>query len=265
LAVVNTDNPIITLTTDFGLTDNYAGIVKGIIIYLNPRARVIDVTNQIPPFNIEAGRYMLETTYRNFPPGTIHLGIVDPGVGTRRKSLVVETGDHFFVGPDNGLFSFLKARQIRRIVSITKKKYFLKDVSPTFHGRDIFAPVAAYLSRGIKATEFGPEIKSLVRLRTARMTSKSGAPVGRVIYIDHFGNLVTSIKTTDIKPGKWMVYLDDKKIGLLKTTFGSVKIGRPVCYINSFGYLEIAVNQDSAAESFGVDYHSDSKILIAPA
>lgn len=265
MAVVNTDCPILTLTTDFGLIDNYAGIVKGIIVYLNPCARVIDVTNQIPPFNIEAGKYMLETTYRNFPPGTIHLGIIDPGVGTRRKSLIVETKDHFFVGPDNGLFSFLTQRQIKRAVSITKKKYFLKDVSPTFHGRDIFAPVAAYLSRGVEATEFGPEIKKIVRLRTRKPKTRAGYPAGEIIYIDHFGNMVTNIKAGDIPSGKTAVFLNDTAVGPVKKTFGTVRTGRPVCYINSFGRLEIAVNKGSAAEYFGIDYGSKAKILIAPA
>ncbi|HDL04691.1 MAG TPA: hypothetical protein ENH25_11235 [candidate division Zixibacteria bacterium] len=263
MATVNTDCPIITLTTDFGLNDNYAGIVKGIITYLNPCARIIDVTNNIPPFNIEAGKYLLETTYRNFPPGTVHLGIVDPGVGTKRKSLVVETSDHFFVGPDNGLFSFLTARQIKRVISITNKKYFLKDVSPTFHGRDIFAPIAAYLSRGVLPSEFGREIKAIKRFQPRKKAGKRGAHAGRIIYIDRFGNLVTSFKVSDIPSGKREVYIDKHKIGRIRGTFGVVKRGQPVCYVNSFGYLEIAINQGSAAEYFGVDYKSGAKILIA--
>ncbi|UCD95500.1 MAG: SAM-dependent chlorinase/fluorinase, partial [Candidatus Zixiibacteriota bacterium] len=146
MAAVNTHCPIITLTTDYGLRDNYTGIVKGIIAYLNPAARVIDISSAVPPFNIEVGRYLIETSYRDFPPGTIHLTVIDPGVGTRRKSILIETQDYLFIGPDNGLFSFLEEKQIRKAISVSKKKYFLKDVSPTFHGRDIFAPVAAYLS-----------------------------------------------------------------------------------------------------------------------
>ncbi|MEW5925802.1 MAG: SAM-dependent chlorinase/fluorinase, partial [Candidatus Zixiibacteriota bacterium] len=228
MAVVDTNCPVITITTDFGLVDNYAGIIKGIILYLNPCARIIDISDNVPPFNIEAGSYLLETAYHNFPPGTVHLGVVDPGVGTKRKSLVVETEDHFFVGPDNGLFSFLGQRQIKRIVSLTNKKYFLKDVSPTFHGRDIFAPIAAYLSLGVQPGRFGPEIKSLIRPGRVRTKSKDGMVAGRIIYIDRFGNLVTSLKTDDLPEGKVNVHLDKQNIGLVRTTFGSVRVGRPV-------------------------------------
>lgn len=263
MAIVDTNCPTITLTTDFGLIDNYAGIIKGIILYLNPCARIIDISSNAPPFNIGAGSYLLETSYHNFPPGTIHLGIIDPGVGSRRKSLVVETEDHFFVGPDNGLFSFLGPKQIRRIISLTKKKYFLKDVSPTFHGRDIFAPIAAYLSLGVQPDRFGPELESIVRPKPLR-ARKTDMALGRIIYIDRFGNLVTSLKSPNLPAGRINVHLNDHNIGYVRTTFGSVKIGQPVCYINSFGYLEIAVNQGSAAEYFDIDYKSAAKILIAP-
>lgn len=263
MAVVDTNCPIITVTTDFGLTDNYAGIIKGIILYLNPCARIIDISENVPAFNIRAGSYLLETAYHNFPPGSIHIGVVDPGVGTRRKSLVVETEDHFFVGPDNGLFSFLGRKQIKKVISLTNKKYFLKDISPTFHGRDIFAPIAAYLSLGVQPERFGREIKSLVRPKTDKSKGR-GRILGRIIYIDRFGNLVTSLKNEDLPSGKVNVSINQLNIGPVRTTFGSVPLGRPVCYINSFGYLEIAVNQGSAAEYLGIDYKSDVKILIAP-
>ncbi len=261
MATVIVEKPIVTLTTDFGLKDNYIGIIKGLISFLNRKASIIDISNDVPPFNIDTGRYLLETSYLNFPPGTIHLGIVDPGVGTKRKIVIVETGHCLFIGPDNGLFSFLKRSNIKKIISVTNSKYFLKDVSPTFHGRDIMAPVTAYLSLGVALDEFGPNIKSLVRPRSGRI----GKGRGKIIYVDHFGNLVASLKRTDLPAGKFSIYLNDNKIGRLRKTFGSVKAGEPVCYINSFGYLEIAVNQGSAAEHFYIDDISKAKILIASA
>lgn len=264
MATVNTKAPVITLTSDFGMRDNYSGIVKGILLYLNPRARIVDLACDVPPFNIESGRYLLETSYRNFPPGTIHLAIIDPGVGTRRKSIVLETEDYFFVGPDNGLFSFLERKQLKKIVSITKKKFFLKDVSPTFHGRDVFAPIAAYLSLGVLPDEFGPKIRSMARPRAFKVRKVKRNLIGKVVYIDRFGNLATSFKREDLPKRKSTVYLNDEKIGRPLKTFGMVKEGQPVCYINSFGYLEIAVNRGSAAEYFNIDYSSDAKILIAP-
>ena len=144
---------------------------------------------------------------------------------------------------------------------MTNKKYFLKDISPTFHGRDIFAPIAAYLSLGVQPERFGREIKSIVRSAKAK---GRGGITGSIIYIDHFGNIVTSLKDEDLPSGKVNVFINRQNIGLIRTTFGAVRLGCPVCYINSFGYLEIAVNQGSAAEYFGIDYKSGAKILIAP-
>ncbi|HHI02791.1 MAG TPA: hypothetical protein ENL22_04670, partial [candidate division Zixibacteria bacterium] len=142
MADINTDRPIIILTTDFGLHDYYVGIIKGIIAGLNSRAGLIDNTHDIPPYNIDSGRYTVRTSYRYYPRGSIHLAVVDPGVGTKRKALLIETRDYFFIGPDNGLFSFLEKTEIIRIISLKNRDYFLKEISTTFHARDIFAPVA---------------------------------------------------------------------------------------------------------------------------
>jgi S-adenosyl-L-methionine hydrolase (adenosine-forming) len=260
LAIVNVEKPIVTLTTDFGLKDNYIGIIKGLISFLNRKASIIDISNEVPPFDIASGRYLLETSYLDFPPGTIHLAIVDPGVGTKRKIVIIETDHCLFVGPDNGLFSFLKKTSIRKIISVTNKKYFLKDTSPTFHGRDIMAPVTAYLSLGVIPEEFGPTIKSIMRPKA--QSNRKGR--GRLIYIDRFGNLVTSLKQTDLPSGKFEILLNEHKIGRLHKTFGAVKPGKPLCYINSFGYLEVGINQGSAAGYFDINDTPGAKILIAP-
>jgi S-adenosylmethionine hydrolase len=264
LAAVRSDQPLITLTTDFGINDNYVGIIKGIILHLNPKARIIDISHSVPPFDIGAGRYLLETSYRDFPSGTIHLAIIDPGVGTKRKAILLETPEFFFIGPDNGLLSFLPGKQIRRVFSVSSEKYFLREISSTFHGRDIFAPVAAYLSMGVSPAEFGPEMRSINRPRYRRYEKVGGRWTGRIIYIDRFGNLVTSFKGEDLPDRAFHIYIGDRDIGGLRRTFGSVRHGNAVGYINSFGYLEIAVNRGSAAELFGFDRRKPPKILIAP-
>ncbi|UCD16308.1 MAG: SAM-dependent chlorinase/fluorinase [Candidatus Zixiibacteriota bacterium] len=264
MAVVNTARPNVTLTTDLGLEDNYVGIVKGVITALNHRAHIIDISHTVPPFAVTAGRYLLETAYRSFPPGTVHVAVVDPGVGTARDAVVIETDDYFFVGPDNGLFSFLAKGDISGVTAITRRKYLAREITPTFHGRDIFAPVAGFLTLGIAPAEFGPPRKSLVDLPSARTRMKNGDFIGGVIYIDHFGNLVTSLQGELLPAADLLVFVNDIQVGRLRKTFGSVPVGRPVCYVNSFGYVEIAVREGSAARHFGVDYDSKAQILIAP-
>jgi S-adenosylmethionine hydrolase len=264
VANVDTERPLIALASDFGIQDNYVGIMKGVIFGLNPKASLIDISHEIPPYNIAAGRYILETSYGQFPQGTIYLAVVDPGVGTARRPILIETENYFFIGPDNGLFSFLPEGEIRRILVLNKWKYFLKDISATFHGRDIFAPVAGYLSLGVAPEEMGSKMKSILRPQAKSYKKMGKFTIGTVIYIDRFGNLVTSLRKEDLPGGKYLVHLNQKSVGPLKKTFGSVEIGEPVCYINSFGYLEIAVREGSAAEHFEIDYSDEPKILIAP-
>lgn len=264
MAVVNTHHPIITLTTDFGEQDNYVGVVKGVILALNPNAGIVDVSHAVPPFNVAAARYILETAIRAFPPGSIHVAVVDPGVGTSRDAVLIDTGEYFFIGPDNGLFSFLPKKEIRKIISISKRKYLPKDISATFHARDVFAHVAAFLSLGVVPDEFGPVKKNLVSLPCAEMKRQNGDFLGTVIYIDHFGNLVTSIRRENLPGHEFLVFIDDHQLGPLRKTFASVPVGKPVCYVNSFGFIEIAVREGSAADYFHINYDSAAKILIAP-
>ncbi len=263
MALVKTGNPIITLTTDFGIADNYTGIVKGVLAGLNPAAKIIDITHAVPPFNVTAGRYLLETACYSFPPGTIHLAVVDPGVGTGRRAILIETNNYFFIGPDNGLFSFLRKKDIRRIIEIRNKKYLAGEISHTFHARDIFTPVAGFLSLGIAPDEFGPEMKSLQIAQPARNRKTKRGLIGYLVYIDHFGNLVTSLQKDKLPDSRFAVYLNNRKIGKLRKTFGLVERGKPVCYISSFGYLEIGIREGSAAAYFGIDYDTNTEILIA--
>jgi S-adenosylmethionine hydrolase len=262
MAVVNVGAPCVTLTTDFGLADNYAGIVKGVISGLNPKARIIDLSHEVPAFNILAGKYILESSYRYFPRGTIHLGVIDPGVGTDRKPIILETDDYFFIGPDNGLFSFLKNSEIKKIVFLNRRKYFLRNISSTFHARDIFSPIAGYLSLGVAPEEMGRPIKKIQRLEEKKVVKKGRWLIGSLVYIDHYGNLVSSIKGADFKKNA-TVYLNDIIIGTPMKTFASTAVGNPVCYINSAGYLEIGIREGSAAKHFRVNYGSGAKILVA--
>lgn len=186
---------IITLLTDFGSQDAYAGIMKGVIAGINPRANIIDICHNIPPQDIFNGAYLLSTSYKYFPKGTVHVAVVDPGVGSQRDIVCVEIREHLFLVPDNGLLSFVvQEERPKSIVRVTNDRYFLPSFSNTFHGRDVFAPVAAYLSLGIKPRQLGSKINQLKQLDIPRPEVKeTGQLEGQIIYIDRFGNLITNI------------------------------------------------------------------------
>ncbi len=185
---------IITLLTDFGTQDYFVAAMKGVILSANPNARIVDITHEIPPQDIQAGAFNLLAVYRNFPAGTIHAGVVDPGVGSERRAIIIECAEQFFVGPDNGLFSFVVQREGKcRTHQVTNEKFFRHPVSNTFHGRDIFAPVAAALSNGTEPGEFGPLIDTIVELESLRpRQSTDGRIEGAIIHIDRFGNCITN-------------------------------------------------------------------------
>ena len=193
--------PIITLTTDFGNDDPFDGVMKGVILNICPQATIIDLTHNISPQDIYQANFLLDSCYQYFPRKTIHVCVVDPGVGSLRKPILIETKNYFFIGPDNGLFTAISEKEnVKNVYELTERKYWLKKVSQTFHGRDIFAPVAAYLAKGIKPKQFGRKIQneSLVKLLTnkpAVKTTKLGVSgyKGIIQYIDHFGNLITNI------------------------------------------------------------------------
>jgi len=185
----------ISLTTDFGLSDWFVGTMKGVIYRINPRVTVVDLTHDLLPGDIRAGSFALAAAYRYFPKGTIHVAVVDPGVGTDRKAIAVRTADYFFVGPDNGVLSFaLRKERIKSIHALENKTHFLKPLSQTFHGRDIFAPVAAELSRGLAIRKLGPAVHDLVHLPWPEPRHRQGSIKGEVVYIDRFGNAITNIE-----------------------------------------------------------------------
>ena len=246
----------ITLTTDFGTRDWFVGAMKGVILGVNPRAQVTDLTHEIPPGDIRAGAFALLAGCRYFPKGTIHLAVVDPGVGSRRRAIAVQTDHGVFIGPDNGVLSWALAREkIRTIRLLEERKYFLEPVSRTFHGRDIFAPVAAHVSRGLPVQRLGRELKEIERLAWPKPAKRGTELQGEVMYLDRFGNAITNLEaellsgggTVTCKiPGRRRARCE------LAEFYAAVPANQPVAVIGSSGHLEIAVNGGSAARRFGL-------------
>jgi len=242
---------IITLSTDFGIVEHYQGAMKGVILAINPEAQIVDITHSIPKFDVLSGALTLSGYYSYYPVSTIHVAVVDPRVGSQRKPIVMEADGNYFVGPDNGLFSIIYKRGCKKhIREITNPHYMLKHVSGTFHGRDVFAPVAAHISLGVNINEFGSEVLSPVTLELPEPMVLSGTVTGEVIHTDSFGNLLTNIPGEMVKRGS-EVFVGDISLGAPKTSYGSVKIGEPLSLVGGSGYLEIAVNQGSAYEALG--------------
>jgi S-adenosylmethionine hydrolase len=243
---------IITLLTDFGTRDAFVGIMKGVILGITSEVSLVDLSHDIPPQDILTGALILRSAAPFFPPGSIHVAVVDPGVGSRRQAIVVETREALFVGPDNGLLSLaIPPEAAVRIVHLTNATYFLPHLSSTFHGRDIFAPVAAHLSRGVAPEILGPTIPSMERLSLPVVERTETQLVGNVVAIDHFGNLITNISEADLLPFPretlW-VSIGPVQIQGVVATYATVPLGAPAALINSWGMLEIAVRNGSAAQ-----------------
>lgn len=248
----------ITLLTDFGDRDAYVGILKGVIARLNPTVSLIDLTHQIPPQDILAARFNLLNSYAYFPPGTVHLVVVDPGVGTHRRAIAVEFGRGFLVGPDNGVLSgVLQQETVITGVELTNPRYWLTpNPSQTFHGRDIFAPVAAYLARGIPLHDLGqpldPTTLAASPLSSGQLTEADGN--GVIQYIDHYGNLIANIPAPPWDRWTVRVQLPNGQPRILENqpTYGAVSPGSLLTLAGSHGWIEIAINGGSAAQALGV-------------
>ncbi len=247
---------MITLTTDFGLKDPYVAEMKAIIFDLCPNAVIVDITHEIAKFNIRMGAYMLATAVPYFPEGSIHVGVVDPGVGTLRRPIVIQTRQGFFIGPDNGLLVLAAEKQgITRIHELTNPRFMLPKVSHTFHGRDVFAPVAAHLMNGVQPQEFGPEILKVVQPEFAKVTKRNGLLIGEVLHVDGFGNVITNINEKEVAQGhvkgEVNVELAGCKLKLkLRRAYGEAEPREPLALIGSHGFLEISINQGNAAKRF---------------
>jgi len=242
---------VISLLTDFGTADYYVGAVKGAILSVNPQATIVDITHEIAPQDIAAGAFTLLAAYKTFPAGTVHVAVVDPGVGSTRRPIVVSANEQFFVGPDNGLFTYIYDREpSHQVFHVTEEKYFRPDPSTTFHGRDIFAPVGAAVSKGVKVREFGSRIDDAVRLPIplAPEVLKNGDVRARIIHIDRFGNCVTNL-TRELVMSSATLVVNRKTIREFRKFYGEDSGKTPFAIWGSAGFLEISVNGLSAAKA----------------
>ncbi len=245
---------IITLTTDFGSADWFVGTIKGVILGLQPRAQIVDITHEIPAGNIRAGAYALAASYKFFPKRTVHVAVVDPGVGSRRRAIAVQTANYFFVGPDNGLLSLALAREkIKAVHQITNEQLFLCPVSNTFHGRDVFASVAANLSKGLPLAKVGAPLNEFAKLSWPEPQRTDNSIKGEIVYIDRFGNAITNIGNTtltSLTEGSCEIIVRRKRLCAVQPFYQAVPHGNPVAVPGSSGFLELAVNGGSAAKKF---------------
>jgi S-adenosyl-L-methionine hydrolase (adenosine-forming) len=238
----------VTLLTDFGTSDSYVAEVKGALLSAAPGATLVDVTHAVPPGDVRAAAYLMGRCWRRFPPGTVHLAVVDPGVGTERAALALATHGRFFVGPDNGLFTLiLRDAEVEAVVLRIPD-----GASPTFHGRDVFAPAAAALATGAALAQLGEPFTGIPARLVYREPHHEGkSVVGEVIYVDRFGTLVTNL-TPDLVPPYAVLEVEGLEVGPLRRTFGDVPIGGLVAYLGSGGQVEIAVRDGSAARRLGM-------------
>lgn len=250
--------PIITLTTDFGLSDPYVAEMKAVILSINPNATIVDITHQIEKFNIKMGAYILAVASPYFPKDTIHVAVIDPGVGTKRRAILIQTNQGYFIGPDNGVLILAAKRQkIQHVYKITNPKLMLPKISNTFHGRDIFAPAAAYLAKGASPLEFGPKLHKIVTPKFAEITKRKNMILGEVIHIDEFGNIVTNFEKKELEAiGANRIVnikLKNTRVQLkLCKAYAEAKAQKPLAIIGSHEFLEISINQGNAAETFKI-------------
>jgi S-adenosyl-L-methionine hydrolase (adenosine-forming) len=262
--------PIITLTTDFGTNDHFVGAMKGVILDIVPEAAIVDISHAVQPYDVLDGALAISQAYSYFPTGTVHVVVVDPGVGTTRRPIIATSDGYHFVAPDNGVLSMVYAREERiHVRHITSEHYFRQPVSQTFHGRDVFAPVGAYLAKQVDSHKFGEEIEDFVKFAAPRPK-----PIGEnrvravVLKVDRFGNLITNVTPQDIpalftaKPAAFKITVGSKEITEIHSTFAEGAPGEVFGVLGSMGYLEIAANRASAAQLTGAVKGSEVSLFL---
>jgi hypothetical protein len=267
--------PIIALLTDFTMHDWYIGVMKGVITNINPAANIIDLCHHISSQDVREGSFILGSSYAFFPRGTIFVAVVDPGVGSDRKNLVAKTEDYSFVAPDNGILtSIFERAKVERVYQVVPGKYTLAPRGSTFFGRDVFAPVAAHLSLGVPPGEIGSEVKSVLTVPALRpYVNEEGEISGRAVYVDTFGNIITNIEETylaSVFPGEvprddLVIRLAGQRIKGIRKYYEQGEYGKLVAMVNSWGYVEIAVNRGSAFQYLGLKEKKSLEIFIAAA
>ena len=274
----------IAILTDFGLEDTYVGVMKGVIQGIVPGASIIDLSHAVEPQNLQQAAFMLLNSYSYFPAGTVFLVVVDPGVGTSRMPVVVQAGGYTFVAPDNGVLSYVLSQvDTYQVFALENESYQLANASQTFHGRDIFAPAAAYIANGVSPDRFGTEIDNLVELPSSSMEMVDNEIVGEVIHIDHFGNLITNIGKFQSENSNHLklnplivnagsnyrfarlnakVIIGDMQIEGISSTYGQVAVGETLALIGSSGFLEVSVNQGNAAEKISIKKNTQVRLKM---
>jgi hypothetical protein len=265
--------PIVTLTTDFGLNDHFVGTMKGVILGVEPNAQIIDISHSVQPFDVLDGALTISQAYNYFPSGTVHMVIVDPGVGTARRPIIVTSERHHFVAPDNGVLSLVYQREQRlHARHITAEHYNLQPVSQTFHARDIFSPVAGYLAKGVDPEKFGEEVTDFVRFNSPKAKPVNESTLrGIVLKADRFGNLITNITPEDAPmlftepAAAFKIVVGKREVTEIKTTYADGAPGEVFGILGSMGFLEIAANRASAAQLLGVGKGTDVNIVLGEA
>ncbi|MHA1129259.1 MAG: SAM hydrolase/SAM-dependent halogenase family protein [Candidatus Helarchaeota archaeon] len=268
MKIESQNEPIITLLTDFGVRDSYTAAMKGVILSICPFAKIIDLSHEIEPHNVREGAFFLLSSAIYYPKNTIHLVVIDPGVGSERKSIIIKSENHYFVGPDNGVLSLAALKdKIQKVIEIDNHKYYLKPTSTTFHGRDIMAPIAAYLANGVPLDEFGAPLNKWVQFRLPKVTRKEDQFFAEILHIDRFGNIITNITREDFNA------IQEFEREFIELSFNDHLLKIPICtaykqveggeFLAIFGggnFLEISKNQYSAADTLGL--HVNDKIII---
>ena len=242
---------MITLTTDFGSADHFVGAMKGVILTIAPRARIVDITHEITPYQISEGAFVVAQAWRYFPKGSIHVVVVDPGVGSARRPILAQAGGHYFIAPDNGVLSMVYDAAEPKVRIISNVKMMSRHVSRTFHGRDIFAPAAAHLARGAPAARFGNSITDYVHSVLKPELVSPGCWRGAVLKVDRFGNLITNFQMdafAGLKTRPFELRAGSGRVRRLALTFSDAPIGDVFAIVGSSGYIEVAANQASAAQ-----------------
>ncbi|HYM81122.1 MAG TPA: SAM-dependent chlorinase/fluorinase [Candidatus Limnocylindria bacterium] len=259
--------PIITFTSDFGYQDWFIGVVHGVLYEVAPDIHVVDLNHAIPPGNVERAAFVLEAAAPDFPPATVHLAVVDPGVGTQRRALAVRARGQFFVGPDNGLLEWALADPKASVHELRETRFFRQPVSRTFHGRDVFAPVAAHLARGEALERFGPLLKDPVRLKLPAPRRTDGELTGRVAFVDRFGNVLTNLTEQDLSdafatvpPERLRVIAAGRVVKGLARSYGDAPTGTLLAIIGSSGRLEIAQVGGDASERLGLGVGDEIRV-----
>ncbi|HUK29744.1 MAG TPA: SAM-dependent chlorinase/fluorinase [Candidatus Acidoferrum sp.] len=261
--------PLLTLTTDYGTSDQLVGTLKGVILKIQPDAQIVDINHSVVPYDVLDGALSIGAAYRYFPTKTVHIVIVDPGVGTERRPILVSANNQYFIAPDNGVLSLVYEREDPLVVRhITSEHYFTRPVSATFHGRDIFAPVAAWLAKNWQTEAFGEVITDFTRFALPRPKAQDGAMRGAVLRSDHFGNLITNFTLEDLpepmrKPGPVKISIAGKPVKQFVETFAQGPAGEAVALVGSTGFIEIAVNKGNAARVLGAARGAEVVLKLA--